>query len=63
MSLLIKIIDMNPEQQTLHTKDREHCDCFDRDAWRYLRLFIGHDDNKNSRKLTWTQHSSFANPR
>ncbi|UYV69762.1 hypothetical protein LAZ67_7000655 [Cordylochernes scorpioides] len=52
-------IDMDPEQQlytskieniavieitaALHTQDRGHC-C-DRDVWRYLRLFIGHDNN------------------
>ncbi|UYV68827.1 K02A2.6-like [Cordylochernes scorpioides] len=29
------------QQYSIHTQDREHCDCCDRDAWRYLRLFIG----------------------
>ncbi|UYV70483.1 hypothetical protein LAZ67_7003251 [Cordylochernes scorpioides] len=29
----------------LHTQDRGHCDCCDRDVWRHLRLFIGHDNN------------------
>ncbi|UYV65002.1 hypothetical protein LAZ67_3002759 [Cordylochernes scorpioides] len=46
----------------LHTQDREPCDCCDRDAWRHMRLFIGHDNN-NNRKFTWTQRSSFKHPR
>ncbi|UYV79326.1 hypothetical protein LAZ67_17002154 [Cordylochernes scorpioides] len=29
---------------------QEHCDCCDRDVWRHLRLFIGHNNN---RKLIW----------
>ncbi|UYV64135.1 TIGD4 [Cordylochernes scorpioides] len=44
---------------TLHTQDRGHCDCCDRDVWRHLMLFIGHDN----RNLTWTQSSSFTDPR
>ncbi|UYV77929.1 hypothetical protein LAZ67_15002897 [Cordylochernes scorpioides] len=44
----------------LHIQDSGHCDCCDRDAWRHLRLFIGHDNN---RKLTWTQSSIFTHPR
>ncbi|UYV71102.1 hypothetical protein LAZ67_8001716 [Cordylochernes scorpioides] len=68
-------IDMDPEQQlytpkiediavieiteALHTQDRGHC-C-DRDVWRHLRLFIGH--NNNNRKFTWTQNRSPTHPR
>ncbi|UYV70430.1 hypothetical protein LAZ67_7002969 [Cordylochernes scorpioides] len=52
-------IDMDPEQQ-LYTPKIEN-DCCDRDAWRHLRLFIGHDNN--NRKLKWTQNSSFTYPR
>ncbi|UYV61305.1 MTRF1 [Cordylochernes scorpioides] len=33
------------QQYSIHTQDREHC-C-DRDAWRHLRLFFGHDNNNN----------------
>ncbi|UYV77943.1 hypothetical protein LAZ67_15002973 [Cordylochernes scorpioides] len=52
-------IDMDPEQQ-FHTPKIEN-DCCDRDVWRHLTLFIGH--NNNNRKLTWTQSSSFTHPR
>ncbi|UYV79475.1 hypothetical protein LAZ67_17002779 [Cordylochernes scorpioides] len=50
-----------PRAAALHTQDSEHCYCCDRDVWRHLRLFIGHDNN--NRKLTWTQSSSFTHPR
>ncbi|UYV63631.1 hypothetical protein LAZ67_2005072 [Cordylochernes scorpioides] len=33
------------QQYSIHTQDRGHCDCCDRDAWRHLRLFIGHNNN------------------
>ncbi|UYV65749.1 RBM47 [Cordylochernes scorpioides] len=29
----------------LHTQDSGHCNCCDRDVWRHLRLFIGHNNN------------------
>ncbi|UYV64908.1 hypothetical protein LAZ67_3002373 [Cordylochernes scorpioides] len=34
----------------LHTQDREHC-C-DRDVWRHLRLFIGHNNRKFTQNNT-----------
>ncbi|UYV82940.1 KCTD3 [Cordylochernes scorpioides] len=34
-------------ESTLHTQDSGHCCCCDRDAWRHLRLFFGHDNNNN----------------
>ncbi|UYV62075.1 hypothetical protein LAZ67_1007731, partial [Cordylochernes scorpioides] len=43
-------IDMDPEQQ-LYTPKIGHCDCCDRDVWRHLRLFIGHDNNKDIVKI------------
>ncbi|UYV81741.1 hypothetical protein LAZ67_20002178 [Cordylochernes scorpioides] len=49
------------QQYSIHTQDRGHCDCCDRDAWRHLRLFIGHDNNNNTRcmetseALHWTR--------
>ncbi|UYV70431.1 hypothetical protein LAZ67_7002970 [Cordylochernes scorpioides] len=52
-------IEMDPEQQLYIPKIEN--DCCDRDAWRHLRLFIGHDNN--NRKLKWTQNSSFTYPR
>ncbi|UYV83042.1 K02A2.6-like [Cordylochernes scorpioides] len=36
------------QQYSIHTQDREHCDCCDRDVRRQLRLFIGHDNNNNT---------------
>ncbi|UYV70463.1 K02A2.6-like, partial [Cordylochernes scorpioides] len=59
MGTALQKIGMDPEQQ-LHTPKIEN-DCCDRDAWRNLRLFIGHDNN--NRKLTWTQNSSFTHPK
>ncbi|UYV63630.1 hypothetical protein LAZ67_2005071 [Cordylochernes scorpioides] len=51
---------LTPRAAALHTQDRGHCDFCDRDVWRHLRLFIGHDNNKI---LAWTQSSSFTYPR
>ncbi|UYV78065.1 hypothetical protein LAZ67_15003344 [Cordylochernes scorpioides] len=39
-------IDMDPEQQ-LYTPKIEN-DCCDRDAWRHLKLFVGHGNNNNN---------------
>ncbi|UYV76487.1 hypothetical protein LAZ67_14000620 [Cordylochernes scorpioides] len=36
------------QQYSIHTQDRGHCCCCDRDAWGHLRLFIGHDNNNNT---------------
>ncbi|UYV63524.1 hypothetical protein LAZ67_2004495 [Cordylochernes scorpioides] len=36
------------QQYSIHTQDREHCDCCDRDARGHLRLFIGHGNNNNT---------------
>ncbi|UYV61406.1 hypothetical protein LAZ67_1004740 [Cordylochernes scorpioides] len=34
--------------KTAVTQDRGHCDCCDRDVWRHLRLFFGHNNNNNT---------------
>ncbi|UYV71872.1 hypothetical protein LAZ67_9000820 [Cordylochernes scorpioides] len=36
------------QQYSIHSQDIEHCDCCDRDTWRHLKLFIGHDNNNNT---------------
>ncbi|UYV61334.1 hypothetical protein LAZ67_1004451 [Cordylochernes scorpioides] len=41
-----------PRAAALHTQDSGYCCCCDRDAWRHLRLFFGHDNNNNSRYLS-----------
>ncbi|UYV63638.1 hypothetical protein LAZ67_2005123 [Cordylochernes scorpioides] len=45
--------------------DRGHCDCCDRDVWRHLGFFIGHDNNntrcmEKSEALHWTQQQQYS---
>ncbi|UYV63660.1 hypothetical protein LAZ67_2005210 [Cordylochernes scorpioides] len=47
------------EAAVLHTQDRGHCDCCDRDVWRHLRFFIGHDNNNNNFEVTAWKHQKF----
>ncbi|UYV62330.1 hypothetical protein LAZ67_2000125 [Cordylochernes scorpioides] len=47
MAAALQKIDMDPEQQLYTTQDSGHCCCCDREAWRHLWLFIGHDNNNN----------------
>ncbi|UYV68840.1 hypothetical protein LAZ67_6001228 [Cordylochernes scorpioides] len=61
--IALQKIDLDPEQQLYTTKivdiaaavmeiiptqDSGHCCCCDGDAWRHLRLFIGHNNNNNT---------------
>ncbi|UYV72377.1 hypothetical protein LAZ67_9002838 [Cordylochernes scorpioides] len=41
-----------PRTAALYTQDSGHCDCCDRDVWRHLKLFIGHDNNNNPKLLS-----------
>ncbi|UYV76526.1 hypothetical protein LAZ67_14000974 [Cordylochernes scorpioides] len=45
------------QQYSIRTQDKGHSDCCDRDAWRHLRLFIGHDNNRKTSSKAAALHT------